>query len=123
MQPPHLRDRVRLVWDFDLSGSLVRSAPLSYAASIRQTGDLPTPSFRFLLAMDALAVRLTKRVVDFHHQAIAHGGRTTKMKRGNKPRFMQLLFKNNFVQDVRKTACEPWLHGVLAAPQRRRAAP
>ena len=32
--------------------------------------------------MDTLAVRLTlpttKRVVDFHHQAIAHGGRTTK---------------------------------------------
>jgi hypothetical protein len=30
--------------------------------------------------MDTLAVRLTlpttKRVVDFHHQAIAHGGRT-----------------------------------------------
>ena len=32
--------------------------------------------------MDTLAVRLTlpttKRVVDFHHQAIAHGGRTRK---------------------------------------------
>ena len=32
--------------------------------------------------MDTLAVQLTlpttKRVVDFHHQAIAHGGRTTK---------------------------------------------
>ena len=32
--------------------------------------------------MDTRAVRLTrpttKRVVDFHHQAIAHGGRTTK---------------------------------------------
>ena len=32
--------------------------------------------------MDTLAVRLTlpttKRVVDFHHQAIAHGGRTTQ---------------------------------------------
>ena len=27
MQPPHLRDRVRVVWDFDLSCSLVRSAP------------------------------------------------------------------------------------------------
>ena len=32
--------------------------------------------------MDTLAVRLTlpttKRVVDFHHQAIAHAGRTTR---------------------------------------------
>ena len=28
MQPPHLRDRVRVVWDFDLCCSLVRSAPL-----------------------------------------------------------------------------------------------
>ena len=32
--------------------------------------------------MDTLAVRLTlpttKRVVDFHHQAIAHGGRTNE---------------------------------------------
>ena len=39
-------------------------------------------SFRFRLTADTLAVRLTlpttKRVVDFHHQAIAHGGRTTK---------------------------------------------
>ena len=37
---------------------------------------------RFHLTMDTLAVRLTlpttKRVMDFHHQAIAHGGRTTK---------------------------------------------
>ena len=37
--------------------------------------------------MDTLAVRLTlpttKRVVDFHHQAIAHGGRTTQPRRVN----------------------------------------
>ena len=35
--------------------------------------------------MDTLAVRLTlpttKRVVDFHHQAIAHGGRTSIERR------------------------------------------
>ena len=82
MQPPHLRDRVRVVLDFDLCSSLVRSAPPSYAISVRQLGTLPAASFRFRLATDTLAVRLTlpttKRVVDFHHQAIAHGGRTTK---------------------------------------------
>lgn len=37
--------------------------------------------------MDTLAVRLTlpttKRVVDFYHQAIAHGGRTTQPRRVN----------------------------------------
>ena len=81
MQPPHLRDRVRVVWDFDLSCSLIRSAPPFYAISVRRLGTLPAASFRFRLTADTLAVRLTlpttKRVVDFHHQAIAHGGRTT----------------------------------------------
>ena len=54
--------------------------PAFYAISVRRLGTLPAASFRFHLAMDTLAVRLTlpttKRVVDFHHQAIAHGGRT-----------------------------------------------
>ena len=62
--------------------SLVRSAPPSYAVSVRRLGTLPAASFRFHLAVDTLAVRLalptTKRAVDFHYQAIAHGGRTTK---------------------------------------------
>ena len=53
--------------------------PALYAISVRRLGTLPAASFRFHLAMDTLAVRLTlpttKRVVDFHHQAIAHAGR------------------------------------------------
>ena len=53
-----------------------------YAISVRRVGTLPAASFRFRLAVDTLAVRLTlpttKRVVDFHHQAIAHDGRTMK---------------------------------------------
>ena len=56
--------------------------PAFYAISVRRLGTLPTASFRFRLAADTLAVRLTlpttKRVVDFHHQAIAHDGHTTK---------------------------------------------
>ena len=54
--------------------------PAFYAISVRRLGILPAASFRFRLTADTLAVRLTlpttKRVVDFHHQAIAHGGRT-----------------------------------------------
>ena len=65
---------LRLVWQ---SRPL---CPALYAISVRRLGTLPAASFRFHLAMDTLAVRLTlpttKRVVDFHHQAIAHGGRT-----------------------------------------------
>ena len=56
--------------------------PAFYAISVRRLGTLPAASFRFRLTADTLAVRLTlpttKRVVDFHHQAIAHGGRTQK---------------------------------------------
>ena len=56
--------------------------PALYAISVRRLGTLPAASFRFHLTMDTLAVRLTlpttKRVVDFHHQAIAHAGRTAK---------------------------------------------
>ena len=90
MQPLHLRDRVRVVWDFDLSCSLVRSATPSYAVSVRRLGILPVRVDRFPLASGFLQIpprdghpclRLTlpttKRVVDFHHQAIAHGGRTS----------------------------------------------
>ena len=56
--------------------------PALYAISVRRLGTLPAASFRFHLAMDTLAIQLTlptaKRVVDFHHKAIAHGGRTSK---------------------------------------------
>ena len=56
--------------------------PAFYAISVRRLGTLPAASFRFRLAADTLAVRLTlpttKRVVDFHHQAIAHAGRTRR---------------------------------------------
>ena len=69
--------------------------PALYAISVRRLGTLPAASFRFHLAMDTLAVRLTlpttKRVVDFHHQAIAHGGRTkgrvAKRKNRSAPSF------------------------------------
>ena len=43
MQPLHLRSRVRVVWDFDSSCSLVRSAP---------------PSMRFLFVGSELCLRL-----------------------------------------------------------------
>ena len=56
--------------------------PALYTVSLRRLGTLPAASFRFHLSVDTLAVRLTlpttKRVVDFHHQAIAHAGRTAK---------------------------------------------
>ena len=43
--------------DFGLSCSLIL-APSLYAISVRQTGDLPPPSFRSRLAADTLGVRL-----------------------------------------------------------------
>ena len=49
MQPLHLRDRVRVVWDFDLGCSLVRSATPSYAVSVRRLGTLPVRVDRFPL--------------------------------------------------------------------------
>ena len=64
--------------------------PAFYAISVRRLGTLPAASFRFHLTMDTLAVRLTlpttKRVVDFHHQAIAHGGRTSEKARTGRRR-------------------------------------
>ena len=56
MQPPHLRDRVRVVWDFDLSCSLVRSAPPYMRFLFVSLELLPPASFRFRLAADALAL-------------------------------------------------------------------
>ena len=64
MQPPHLRDRVRVVWDFDLYGSLVRSAPpymrfLFVGSKLCPARLIVSPchpaSFRFHLAVDTLA--------------------------------------------------------------------
>lgn len=56
--------------------------PALYTVSLRRLGTLPAASFRFHLSVDTLAVRLTlpttKCVVDFHHQAIAHAGRTAQ---------------------------------------------
>lgn len=63
--------------------------PALYTVSLRRLGTLPAASFRFHLSVDTLAVRLTlpttKRVVDFHHQAIAHAGRTAKAATGLVP--------------------------------------
>ena len=68
--------------------------PALYAISVRRLGTLPAASFGFHLAVDTLAVRLTlpttKRVVDFHHQAIVHGGRTSE-KTGIAAGFSYLL--------------------------------
>ena len=72
--------------------------PAFYAISVRRLGTLPAASFRFRLTADTLAVRLTlpttKRVVDFHHQAIAHGGRTRKIGIAGKylPNYADILF-------------------------------
>ncbi len=64
MQPPHVRDRVRVAWDFDLCCSLVRSAPsymqvLFVGSGLCPSGLIVSPchpaSFRFHLAMDTLA--------------------------------------------------------------------
>ena len=56
-----------------------RNVLLFFTASVR----MPEIPQLFQQQMDTLAVQLTlpttKRVVDFHHQAIAHGGRTTQM--------------------------------------------
>ena len=65
--------------------------PALYAVSVRRLETLPARVNRFPLTSGFLQIpsrgghsclRLTlpttKRVVDFHHQAIAHGGRTRK---------------------------------------------
>jgi len=54
----------------------------SYAISVRQASALPAASFRFHLAMDTLAVRLTVPPVgpveDFHLQVIGYTPHETK---------------------------------------------
>src|SRR2546425_9403476 len=63
--PPHLRTsfpyRYRTLSLFALSSSL----HASYAISVRRASALPAASFRFHLAMDTLAVRLTIPPVGF----------------------------------------------------------
>ena len=63
--PPHLRTsfpyRYRTLKIVAFSSSL----HASYAISVRQTSALPAASFRFHLAMDTLAVRLTIPPVGF----------------------------------------------------------
>ena len=62
------------VLDFEDICLLIRHGRL-YAVSVRQASALPAASFRFHLAMDTLAVRLTVppvgRVEDFHLQVSA----------------------------------------------------
>ena len=85
-----------------------------YEISVRQTRDLPVvslfphpASFRFHLTMDTLAVRLTlpttKRVVDFHHQAIAHGGRTTQKNRPRRDDFCERMFSFLILAETRES--------------------
>ena len=54
--------------------AFLSTATAYYEVSVRQASALPAASFRFHLAMDTLAVRLTVPltgpVVDFHHQVI-----------------------------------------------------
>src|SRR6266699_4037821 len=73
--PPHLctsfPDRY---WTLKILASS-SSLHASYAISVRRTSALPAASFRFHLAMDTLAVRLTIPAVgfvgDFHSQVTA----------------------------------------------------
>jgi hypothetical protein len=88
MEPPHLHHRVRVVSDFALSCKFVRPVLpcmrflLRTRSPVRGGGfrTLPSASFKFNLAMDTLAVRLTlpttKRVADFHRQVTTHAGCT-----------------------------------------------
>ena len=54
---PHLHHKVRSVSDFTLFGKLIHLAYALYAVSVRQTGILLLPSFRFHLTMDTLGFR------------------------------------------------------------------
>ena len=71
--------------------------PALYAIPVRRLGTLTVASFRFYLTVDTLAVRLTlptaKRVVDFHHQAVAHAGRSAIHHTG----IADMLFKETLI--------------------------
>src|SRR6266404_321193 len=73
--PPHIRPSFPYrYWTLKILASS-SSLHASYAISVRQTSALPAASFRFHLAMDTLAVRLTIPPVgfvgDFHSQVSA----------------------------------------------------
>ena len=54
---PHLHHKVRSVLDFALFSKLIHLAYALYAVSVRQTGSLLLPSFRFHLTVDTLGFR------------------------------------------------------------------
>ena len=54
---PHLHHKVRSVSDFTLFGKLIHLEYALYAVSVRQTGILLLPPFRFHLTMDTLGFR------------------------------------------------------------------
>src|SRR6266404_4596635 len=63
--PPHLRTSFPYrYWTLKIFPSS-SSLHASYAISVRRASSLPAPSFRFHLAMDTLAVRLTIPPVGF----------------------------------------------------------
>ena len=90
--------------------------PALYAISVRRLRTLPAASFRFHLTMDPPAVRLTlpttKRVVDFHHQAIAQGGRTTKRA----ARFRRVALKKLLSVFAEQPLCLPWHIYIIPHP-------
>lgn len=96
-RPPHLLHGVRVALDFPLLCRVVRPYTALYVVSVRRPATLPCrgpfilrnpASFRFHLAMDdpclLLAVPATEPAVDFHHQVIAHAGRTQPQKSHSK---------------------------------------
>jgi hypothetical protein len=95
--PPHLRPsfpyRYRTLKRFAFSSSL----HASYAISVRRASVLPAASFRFHLAMDSLAVRLTIPPVGFvgdFHSLVSAPCRAHKNKSASatwKPRSHLLL--------------------------------
>src|SRR5947199_10079580 len=86
--PPHIRTSFPYrYWTLKICASS-SSLHASYAISVRRASVLPAASFRFQLALDTLAVRLTfppvGSVGDFHSQVSAPDGRT--QKKGAEPK-------------------------------------
>jgi len=74
--PPHLRPRLPDRYWTLKKGAFSSGATASHAVSVRRAMVLPAASFRFHLAMETLAARLTLppvgRTEDFHLQVGAH---------------------------------------------------
>jgi hypothetical protein len=89
---------------FDDIGRLTRT-PRLYPFPVRRASALPTASFRFAVARDTLAVRLTlppvRRVMDLHHQVSAPC-RAHQKKRGriSRPAFSVTERYSNTVTSV-----------------------